>query len=131
MGRFKKFVVSAIASVAVVVISACATIPAPQTLSQRIAIAEGALTGFVESAATMVVTGRISKEQGKKILDIANQADVSLSLARISLKAGNPDDALGRLRIAQQLLLEIEKMLKAVPEPVTYNDHLTTKLVAS
>lgn len=97
----------------VLFLGACVTIPAPQSLSQRIAVVEATLTGVLDSAANMVATKRITKDQGKHVLALAEKVDGALALARVSLRAGNADDALGQLRIAQQLLLEIEAMLKA------------------
>lgn len=97
----------------VMLLGACATIPAPQSLSQRLAVAEATLIGVLDSTAHAVTTKRITKEQGKQVLKLAEQVDSALSLSRASLKAGNTDDALGRLRLAQQLLLEIEALLNA------------------
>lgn len=103
--------------VALVMVTGCATVAAPQTLDQRLAYAYGSVTATRYSCADAVQRERIDKTAATQCLMLTDHARRTVDAARLLVVSGDPASAQAQLELATGLLLEVEKMLKAQVKP--------------
>ncbi len=95
-------------------VAACAQfgLEAPKSVSDRIAYANSNLTAVYNHIPSLIERGRITKEQGAKLVKEADTVRDGLDAARAALGAGDTDTAIGKLQVAQALLASLEAYLK-------------------
>ena len=103
--------------VIVLMMTACATITAPQSLDQRLAYAYGSVTATRYSCADAVQRQRIDKTAATQCLMLTDRARRTVDAARLLVVSGDLESAQAQLELATGLLLEVEKMLKAQVKP--------------
>ena len=89
----------------------CQSMPAPKSTAQQIAYAQATLTGLTNSAASLVETGTLSKEDGRAALKSIIEAQAGLDLARTLLGQQKPADAVSQLQLVQKILVELNAYL--------------------
>lgn len=96
-------------------LTACATLglPAPQSLEERIAYANGNVTGLVNSTTNLLNAKRIKVEDAKYVSTVAKESAALLDAAEDAATAGDAVTAEGRLRLAQSVLTSLEAYLTA------------------
>jgi hypothetical protein len=90
----------------------CSTLAKPQTINQRIAYSEATLTAAYESIGNLKTSGRIDAAKRDALVKEADKAGIAIDAARTALANGLPDDALGRLKVAQSVLTTLQKVLQ-------------------
>jgi hypothetical protein len=93
-------------------ITACALVPKPQSLSEQIAYSYGVVASVRTSAAGMLTRGQLTVAQAKSVQAQADVARKGLDQARATLASGLPQDAQGQLLLATQVLTALENYLK-------------------
>lgn len=96
----------------VFLVSACGQMQKPETIKQRIAYAEATLTASYQTVADLKRAGTLSAERRDQLVADLDQAGFALDAAAASLKGGLPDDALGRLRLAESILRAVQTTLR-------------------
>lgn len=94
-------------------VSACATIPAPKSLSEQIAYGYGTVAAVRQSAAGLLERGQITVSEAKVVQNQADVARQGLDQARIALTQGLTGDAQNSLTMATRVLTALESYLKA------------------
>ena len=97
-------------------LTACVSAPAPKTTAQQIAYSQATLTGLANSAASLVETGAMSKEDGRAVLKSVVEAQAGIDLARKFMGQNLPTDAVAQLQLVQKILIELNAYL-ASKEP--------------
>lgn len=90
----------------------CAEFQKPDTIRQRIAYAEATLTASYQTVADLKRAGSITSESRDKLVADLDQAGFALDASTAALQNGLPDDALGRLRLAESILRAVQVTLK-------------------
>lgn len=90
-----------------------AGLEAPQSIDQRLAYAYGTHTAILDAAAAGVEQGRLSAEDGERVLDLADESRLTLDAARVALTAGDVSTAEGRLVLALGVLTQLQTYLNA------------------
>jgi hypothetical protein len=98
----------------VALLAACSTfgLEEPQSIGDRIAYANTNLTAVYSSVPGLVERGRITKEEGRKVIAQADVIRDALDSAQSALGAGDTETAVGKLQVAQALLSSVEVYLK-------------------
>jgi hypothetical protein len=91
---------------------ACAAIEAPKTFNERLAYGYASVAASRNTAASMLERGRISKEEGKQVQALADQARASLDIAKGLAGKGDIKGAEGQLQLALTVLTQLEAYLK-------------------
>jgi len=99
--------------VLLMLVTACAAIPKPQSIQEQIAYGYGAVASVRTSATGLLNRGQITVEQAKTVQSQADVARHGLDQARIALANGLPKDAQGQLLLATQVLTTLETFLKS------------------
>ncbi len=92
------------------VLQGCAVVQptkAPETFDQRLAVMQIQFTSAINSAAALITSGRISKEDGNALLDAATGIDSGLRSAKEVAKMGDLSQAENQLRLMQTALLAL------------------------
>jgi hypothetical protein len=90
----------------------CAGLTQPQSLEDKVYWAQGQVTAAYDSIADLAEQGRVTKKQGEDLLAKTNVANEAVQAAKLGLATGDASTALGRLQIAQTILLQLEVALK-------------------
>jgi hypothetical protein len=76
------------------------------------------IAGINNSIATLATSGGIDKATAKAMADKVDQATATVVTAEGLIKQGKPQDALGLLTAANQILLQLQKELQSKqPQP--------------
>jgi hypothetical protein len=97
----------------VLALAACAAIEAPKTFNERLAYGYASVAASRNTAASMVERGRISKDEGKKVQALADQARAALELSKGLFDKGDLRGAEGQLQLALTVLTQLEAYLKS------------------
>ena len=103
--------------VIVLMMTAWATITAPQSLDQRLAYAYGSVTATRYSCADAVQRQRIDKTAATQCLMLTDHARRTVDAARLLVVSGDLESAQAQIELVTGLLLEVERMLKAQVKP--------------
>ena len=95
------------------IVSACASIPAPKSLSEQIAYGYGTVAAVRQSAAGLLVRKQITVDEATAVQDQADVARAGLDQAKQFLTVGMTADAQGSLLLATRVLTALESYLKA------------------
>ena len=98
-------------ALALALLVGCQSMPAPKSTAQQIAYAQATLTGLANSAAQLVESNALSKEDGRKVLKSIQEAQAGIDLARSLLGQNKPVDAVSQLQLAQKILIELNAYL--------------------
>lgn len=101
----------ALAMLALIV--SCATMNGPQTLQDRIQYAKASVTAAYRTIDVLAQRGRITKAEGRILIDKADSAKAALSASEAALTAGNSGDASQALDMALKGLTALETYLKS------------------
>jgi hypothetical protein len=93
----------------VLLLSACASLTAPQTFEQRLAYGYGSVTAVRQTAADLLVRDRITVAQAEYVQEKADQARQYLDLAK---GAPDPGKAQDNLQLALTILTALESTLR-------------------
>lgn len=94
-------------------VAGCESLPKPQGFEQRLAYAYGTYTAVVDTAATQVEAGRLSAQDGAKVLELSDQARSFLDLSRVAYELHDEILARERLDLAIVVLSELQRYLEA------------------
>lgn len=83
-----------------------------QTFDQKLAYAYGTHTAVVQAAAGAVTSKALSKDDGTKVLALADQSRALLDAAKI---AGDPTEAGNKLLLATAILTQLQAYLQSHP----------------
>lgn len=78
-----------------------------------IVLAKRTLEGVNNTIKNLTSTSRVSVDTAKKLSAAADEVEGSLKLSSTLLSQGKPQDALGALRLANQLLADLQTKLEA------------------
>ena len=101
-----------LAAAALVFLAGCPGLVKPETINQRIAYSEAALTAAYETIGNLKTSGRIDAAKRDSLVREADKAGIAVDAARAALGKGLPNDALGRLQVAQAILVTLQKTLE-------------------
>ena len=91
---------------------ACVSMEAPRSFNERLAYGYGTLAAMRNTAASMLERGRITKEDGKKVQALADQARAALDVAQ-GVQDKDIKTAEDQLQLALTVLTQLEAFLKA------------------
>lgn len=103
----------AYAYLAILLLAACVAMEAPKSFNDRLAYGYAALASVRNNAAGLLERGRISKDEGRAVQGLADQARTALDLARGTAGKGDLATAQGQLDTALSILTQLEARLKA------------------
>ena len=92
-------------------LSACATIPVPQSPAQKIAYVKATLSGLNNSAVQLLQTGQIDVQTAKDYEKRALEAKEIISLAEKALAIGDNAGAMSQWELANRVLIELNQYL--------------------
>jgi predicted negative regulator of RcsB-dependent stress response len=98
--------------VSALVILGCQAIEAPKSFNERLAYGYASVAASRNTAASMVERGRITKDEGKKVQALADQARAALELSKGLFDKGDLRGAEGQLNLALTVLTQLEAYLK-------------------
>jgi len=107
--KYKRQILALVAGVAL--LAGCATLPSPETNSQRLAYAEAQVTAIANSAATLYEAGVLKDAERDAILSQLDSANTALDTAWIALRNGNLDTVNDVLLTVDRSLLALRKQL--------------------
>lgn len=85
----------------------------PQTLDQRLAYAYGTHTAVLDAAAVGVTTGKLTAEDGRQVLKLADESRLLLDAGRAAAAGGDVSTAEGRLVLALGILTQLQTYLNS------------------
>jgi hypothetical protein len=91
----------------------CVSMEKPTDFTDQLIYASKSIEAMTETASSMYERGRLTKEQGREVLAMIDQAVAALDLARASQGKGDMTTAQGQLNLALTLLTQAEAYLKA------------------
>lgn len=83
----------------------------PQSVEQRLAYAYGTHTAVLDAAAAAVTAGRLSADEGERILKLADDSRAVLDASRVAFAAGDVATANERLLLALNILTQLQTYL--------------------
>lgn len=89
-------------------IAGCMSLP-PLTAEDKVMHAQAQITAAYNTVADLAEQGRITKEQGKEMLTLVDEAKAALILAKSALGTSAEE---GQLRALSTILLKLETTLK-------------------
>jgi len=98
----------------VAIISACAqfgVVPA-KSFDEQLGYAYTSVASVRESAANALTTGVIKVEDAQQVQTLADQARLGLDSARVAKSTGDTTTAIGRLQLANNILLQLAQYLQ-------------------
>ena len=102
----------AFALMALVLLTSCAAWQPAQTFEQKLAYGYSVHTSVLQTAATGVSLGELTKEQGMSVLKLADESRVLLDSARAAMGIGDIKTAEGQLALATQILVQLQMYLR-------------------
>lgn len=93
-------------------LAACVSMESPKSLNERIAYGYASVAASRNTAASMLERGRITKEEGKHVQNLADQARAGLDVARTMAGKGDTQGAQKNLQLALDVLVGLETYLK-------------------
>lgn len=93
-------------------LSACASLTAPETPAQRLAYADAQFAALVNTAADLREQGVLTADQAEDIDPIIQRGDEALTLAWAAIGRGQPDTALEYVALVNRLLIELRAELQ-------------------
>lgn len=91
-----------------ILVAGCSTLATPRSFDDRLAYAYGSATAALESCTQLYERQRITREQGQRCLDLADQAAAAIALAKGTADQQTAQDF---LQVALGLLTQLETML--------------------
>lgn len=101
--------------VVLLLLAGCASLglPEPQSITERIAYANGQVTALTHSATTSLRAGRISVADARYVSEVSKETAALLDAAEIAATGGDISTAEGRLQLASTMLATLESYLTA------------------
>jgi hypothetical protein len=91
----------------------CSTLAKPQTINQRIAyVDEAGLTSSYQTIGELKVSGRIDAAKRDDLVGSADAVGSAVDAARTALASGDISTAEGKLRLARDGLMALQKILE-------------------
>lgn len=103
---------AALAMIALLALTACATMTTPETMKEKIFVAVEQTTAVVETANELRQNGTISTETHSDILSRAVEANELLNRAQVFVEAGEVTNAEDMLQAADGILVSLRNRLK-------------------
>lgn len=91
--------------------AACASMPAPQSLDQKIAYSQATLTGVINAGATATEAGSLKVSDAIWLKSQTDRAGAMIAAARTFARLQRPGEAATQLEQARDLLIELNKFL--------------------
>ena len=88
-----------------------ATPPTPKSTAQSVAIVEATITAGYKTVSDLELSKSLTAEQATRILNILDTAKGDLLAARTALNSAIPDDAVSRLVLINNLLIQYQQEL--------------------
>lgn len=85
----------------------------PETFNERIAYTYGTQLSVVQQIADKTRTGVISPEDNDRYVSIAEDAKAIADGARDAMQTGDTATAEGKLRLAQNILIEVDEFIRS------------------
>lgn len=90
---------------------ACTSMPAPQSLDQKIAYSQATLTGVINAGATATEAGSLKVSDAIWLKSQTDRAGAMIAAARTFARLQRPGEAATQLEQARDLLIELNKFL--------------------
>lgn len=83
----------------------------PRDMTDRIAYANGKITGLANSTRTALAAGRIGSDDARYVSNVAKESAAFVDAAEVAVTAGDTATAEGRLQLATTILTSLEAYL--------------------
>ena len=93
-------------------LAACVMPISPKSVDEQVAVTEATLTGVYQTIADLSNSGTITHSEYDSLMKAAGQAEQSLTVAKVAITNGIPQDAISSLKLANTVLLELQKTLQ-------------------
>ena len=103
---------NAFALVVLILLAACAAWQPAKTFEQRLAYGYSVYTAVVNTAATEVERGELSKSDGLQVLKLSDESRVLLDASRAAMGIGDISTAEGQLTLATNILTQLQTYLR-------------------
>lgn len=107
--RARQFAVT----ILLVFLAACAAVPQPQTLDQKLGYAQSTVTAVQDSVAKSLDANEISSAEAERILKVADDTMMFVVAAKSAMGAGDMTTAEGQLALTTNLLQQLLDYLRA------------------